>query len=166
MGTMNREQRRAQFQVLKKQMKGYSNEDGILRIPIKGKESFTLELDTNDFDLSFRWIEAYKKFSEMGTTLSARLEADGFNEDTEDKASSMYLFMSYMRELFLELRKSIDDIFGEGTGDKIWGKGVIPNFDGFASFFEVVTPPMQLMISKCGFDVPDEALKSGTDVNE
>lgn len=152
MGTMNREQRRAQFREMQKKVRGFEKEGGVIHLPIKGSnDTVTLDIDTDDFDVAFKFVSMCKKYENLDVVLKEKVA----NFQDKDEVSLAFFAMQVMRELFLDIRNNIDEVFGEGTGDKVWGKGKVPTFSAIADFFETVYPVLSIILAKSGLDLTD-----------
>lgn len=151
MGTMNREQRRAKFKEMQKKVRGYEKEGGVIHLPIKGSTGdVVLDIDTDDFDVAFKFISMCKKYENLDNVLKEKV--DKLDDYNDSEVSSAFYVMQIMRELFLDIRNNIDDVLGEGTGDKVWGKGKIPTFSAISDFFETIYPVLSIILAKSGMD--------------
>lgn len=150
MGTMNREQRRARFREMQKQVRGFDKEGGIIHLPVKGNNGeVTIDIDTDDFDVAYKFVAMCTKYENLDGVLKEKIDK---LDDYDSETSSAFYVMQVMRDLFLDIRNAIDDVFGEGTGDKIWGAGKIPTFSAIADFFEAVYPVLSIILAKSGMD--------------
>lgn len=148
---MNREQRRAQFKEMQKRVRGYEKEGGIIHLPINGSNGdVILDIDTNDFDVAYKFVAMCQKYENLDGVLKEKVNKLEDYEDSE--ISSAFYVMQIMRELFLDIRNNVDEVLGEGTGDKVWGKDKIPTFSAISDFFETLYPVLSIILAKSGMD--------------
>ena len=116
---------------------------GSIRLAVDGDMSRIISFNPNDIGFAERFysliskIDKYqKKYTEKAEELDKNPVVDEFGIRKNQKE-----VFSLCREMCEELRSDVDDIFGKGTSDKVFGS--INTLEMFSVFFSAITPYVQ-----------------------
>lgn len=136
---MNREQRRAQLKGLNKQFKGFNITDGVLVIPVEGKEP--VELNVNDFETVYALVNMVTDFNNITVTYAEELEKANNAGNDLDKTN---IVMGVYLKVLGNFKEQMETIFGVGAVQHIFGVRT-PMPAAIAEFIEDLTPVINLI---------------------